>query len=444
MIQELIQTLTPAEAETLRRRIGESATSLNKFIGAVLDEPEITKEQLQKKFKINENTYFKNLSLAKDEIYEVIKQHIKNSYDDLLLPNILYRRGLDVQASKLRLKLESQYDKQSWWSILNELYSIEMMVAYTKCDIPRMEQVRDKALMNADRFHRFIKVDRELIVQMAIIEKGDLKEKDFDKYETNMKSLLKQARETDHHIPVFNALHSLYVFYTKNKIDLKKARETLREIHELIKKYDDRMIPYTVNTTWLNTMGFHIEFATGEPAMTYFKKVEEAIGLHGLLFDSLAVLGFCSHYFWTGDKTNFSKRFDQFNKLPTDKSLLYKKKYLQCLRAYLYDDAKAFNKCLNEFYADNTSREYDDHDLTLRYLDMLILIREKNFSLASDKLEATIKFIRRNFNSHRVSIEKPHWDMLKAAISGKPPKSASTSAVLRINNFLYQELSRMK
>lgn len=442
MIQELIQTLTTQEKETLLQRIKGNSSSLNKFIAAVLDDPEISKEQLQKRFKINENTYFKNLSLAKDEIYDVIKSHIKNSYDDLLLPNVLYRRGLDVQASKLRLKLESQYDKQGWWSILNELYSIDMMVAYTKCDIGRMEQIRDKAVINADRLQKFIRVDREIIVQMAIIEKGDLKEKDFDDYETNMKALLKQARDTDHHIPIFNALHSLYVFYTKSKIDIKKAKVTLHDIHLLIKRYDDRMIPFAINTTWLNTMGFHVEFASGESPTAYFKNVDEAIGMHGLLFDADALLGFCFYYFLTGDRDSFSKRLEQFNGMPTDRSLLYKQKYLQCLRAYMYNDPRAFNQCLNEFYADDTSREYDDHDLTLRYLELLILIRERNFSLASDKLEATIKFIRRNFNSHRVAIEKPHWEMLKTAIQGKGLKPQADSMILRIGKFLYDEVSK--
>lgn len=442
MIQELILTLTPQEKETLRQRIDANGSSLYKFIGAVLDDPELTKEQLQKLFKINENTYFKNLSLAKDEIYDVIKVNMKNSYDDLLLPNILYRRGLEVQASKLRLKLETQFDKQGWWSILNELYSLDMMVAYTKCDIGRMEQIRDKALSNAERLNKFIKVDREVVVQMAIIEKGDLKEKDFDKYESNMRALLKQARETDHHIPIFNALHSLYVLYTKNKIDIQKARDTLSEIHQMIEKYDDRMIPFTINTAWLNTMGFHVEFATGEVPLPYFKKVEDAIGHHGLLYNAEALLGFCSHYFWIGDKIHFERYFEQFLSLPTDRSFQYKLKFLQCLRAYLFEDSRTFNQCLNEFYADDTSREYNNYDLTLRYLDLLMLIRDQNFSLASDKLEATIKFIRRNFTSYRIAIEKQHWEMLKTAILGKPIKSQSANAILRMHKFIHDELRK--
>src|SRR4051812_3976176 len=99
MIQELILTLTSQEKDTLRQKLGSSDSSLYKFINAVLDNPQLTAVQLQKQFKINENTYFKNLSLAKDEIYDVIKHHMRNSYDDMLLTNVLYRRGLDVQAN---------------------------------------------------------------------------------------------------------------------------------------------------------------------------------------------------------------------------------------------------------------------------------------------------------------------------------------------------------
>ncbi|MFM9481537.1 hypothetical protein, partial [Streptomyces scabiei] len=79
------------------------------------------------------------------------------------------RRGLDVQASKLRLKLEAEYESEGWWGVLNELHGLDMMVAYTKCDVPRMKQIKDKAIRNIDRLNSFVKVDREVIVQMAII-----------------------------------------------------------------------------------------------------------------------------------------------------------------------------------------------------------------------------------------------------------------------------------
>ena len=124
-----------------------------------------------------------------------------------------------------------------------------------------------------------------------------------------------------------------------------------------------------------------------------------------------------------------------------DKSFQYKHAYLNCLMAYMNDDAKAFNQYLNEFYSGDTSREYDDYDLTLRYLDLIMLIREKNFSLATDKLEAAIKFARRNFTSYQIAIEKKHWDMLRACIQGKAAKTP-TDNVYRLTTFIYDELTK--
>lgn len=440
MIQELIQTLSPQEKATLIRKASESDSSLFKFIKAVIDDPDVSKELLQERFGINENTYFKNLSLAKDEIYEVIKQHMVNSYDELLLTNVLYRRGLDVHASKLRLKLEAEYDRLGWWSVLNELHSLDMMVAYAKCDIPRLKAVKDKALRNAERHLAYVKVDREVIVQMAIIEKGDLKEKDFDAYAQKMASLLKQARATGHHIPVFNALHSLFVLYTKYKTDLRRASDILSEMLDLITSHGDKMIPFTINAAWLNVLSFHVEYLTRDNPQNYVKKVDEAIGKHGLLYDTEAIIAFCTLYFLSGEKASFNKRLEQFNKMPTERALYYKQAFLLCLRAYMQGDTRAFSQHLNEFYSHDTSREYNDHDLMLRYLELLILIGEEDYALASSKLEAAMKFVRRNFTSYRVEIEKKNWDMLRAAIQGKAVKQPA-GATFRLTPYIYEALA---
>lgn len=441
MIQELIQALSPHEKATLQQRAGESDSSLFRFIQAVIDDPAITRERLQKQFGINENTYFKNLSLAKDEIYEVIKHHMVNSYDELLLTNVLYRRGLDVHASKLRLKLEAEYDRLGWWNVLNELHSLDMMVAYAKCDIPRLQSLRDKALKNAERHLAYVKVDREVIVQMAIIEKGDLKERDFDAYAQKMTTLLRQARQTGHHIPVFNALHSLFVLYTKYKTDLRRASDILSEMLDLITRHGDKMIPFTINAAWLNVLSFHVEYDTRDHPQNYIKKVDEAIGRHGLLYDTEAIIAICTWHFLMGDKAAFNKRLEQFKKMPTERALYYKLAYLLCLRAYMQGDTRAFSQHLNEFYSHDTSREYNDHDLMLRYLELLILIGEQDYALASSKLEAAMKFVRRNFTRRRVDIEKKNWDMIRTAIQGKTVKQPS-GGTFRFTSYIYEALGR--
>lgn len=439
MIHELIQALSSQERATLDQKVSGSDTSLFRFIKAIIDDPAISKEQLQKRFGINENTYFKNISLAKDEIYAVIKQHMVNAYDDLLLTNVLYRRGLDVHASKLRLKLEAEYDRLGWWNVLNELHSLDMLVAYARCDIPRLQALKEKTLLNAERHLAYVRVDREVIVQMAIIEKGDLKERDFDSYAQKMTALLKQARRTGHPIPVFNALHSLFVLYTRYKTDLRRASDILSEMLDLITRHGDMMIPYTINAAWLNLLSFHVEYDTKDNPQNYIKKVDDAIGKHGLLYDTEALIAISTWHFLMGDNVGFGKRLRQFDKIPTERALYYKLAYLLCLRAYMHGDTRAFSQHLNEFYSYDTSREYNDHDLMLRYLELLILLGEHDYALAGSKLEAAMKFVRRNFTSHRVEIEKKNWDMIRCCIQGKGVKPPS-GATFRLTHYIYEAL----
>ena len=127
-------------------------------------------------------------------------------------------------------------------------------------------------------------------------------------------------------------------------------------------------------------------------------------------------------------------------KLPTDKTFHYKIAFLHCLQAYLKNDIAAFNKHRNNFYADSKSRAYNDYDLTVRYLEIILLLRLGESPLADHKLLAAIKFVRRNFTASRIKLEREHWRMFNAAIHGKPGESKQ-QPVFRLTAFISAELS---
>ena len=441
MINELIEALKPEERATLNIRIAENQNQLYRFIDALLQHPNWEQEQIQKHFGINANTYFKNLSLAKDEIYDVIKLHMRNAYDDLLLSNVLYRRGLDVQANKLRRRLEDEYTRHGWWNVLQELYQFEMMVAYTKCDVKWLQKLKQQCFDNMDRLHRFNRVDREVIVHMAIIEKGDMNEKDYAPYAANMNRMLKEAEAVDHPIPVFNALHCFFVLYTQYEVDIDKAKGIVKKMESFLDKYEtEGLIVYARNVALLNTMGFHIDFATGENPDVNFKKVKSALGKHGMLFDSQVWLDFCVYHFFEKNIHEFDASHKQFSSLPLDSSLQYQADYLGCLSAYLHNNRASFYTSLHKFYNVERSRAHLNYDLYVRYLEILVLLKEENFALASDKLEATVKFTRRNFTSYRIEIEKQHWTLLKAVMKTERIKK-QRKKVYRLTDFIIAELS---
>lgn len=438
MIGDLIKKLTEDERQTLRQRIAASNVMIYQFIAAFLDDPDISKEAVEKKFKINSNTYFKNLTLAKDEIYEVIKVHLKNAYDDLLLTNVLYRRGLEAYASKLRLKLEDEYEKQGWWSVLNEVYNVDMMVYYSKCDIDGIRKTKDKILSNLDRLTAYTRVDKEIILQMAIIEKGALKEDEYEAYEAGLEQLLAEALKVDHHIPIFNAMHCYFMLYTKYMVNKEKAEKTVSEIQSFLDRYREHLIPFTKNVATLNMMGFYAAFELDIDPSVFFRDIEEAIGSHGLLYDSQAMMNYCSYYFLRKDITQFDKYYSQFMKLEMDRTFAYKIAYVKALRAYLMNDSRGFYTYQNEFYQMDDSREYDEYNLTLRYLEKMFLLKEGDISLAQDKMDATIKFIRRNMSKARVELEKTNLDIIRSCVRKNGLKPLS-EPVYRLTTLLYDE-----
>lgn len=438
MIQELIEVLTAAERTVLQHRVDTNSTQLYKFIGALLANPAATQAELEEMFSISTNTYYKNITLAKEEIYDVIKQELRNPYDNMLLPNILYKRGLEVQASKLRIKLEEEYETQGWWNILQEFYNLEMIVAYAKCDVEWLEQLKNKAIANIDRLAGFVKVDREIIYLMAVIEKGDLKESQLPALRQKLEELLVDARRINHPIPVFNTLHSLFVIYTKYSIDVAQALEIITQIHDCIDRYAERMIPYAKNVAWLNTLGFHADFVTGTAPEQFVERILPGIKNHSLLFDSQAILNFCTYHFLYRDRQRFEEQFAKFRALPADKSFAYKTAYLSCLQAYLNNNRTEFMQHKHTFYAQDESRAYTDYELTIRYLDILLLATAGEKVLAADMLDATIKFIRRNFTPSRAKIEKQNRDILNSVIHAKPMKN-QPPAIFRLTEFLRQE-----
>ena len=443
MIGDLIKKLNEDERIVLRERIAQSNAGIYQFIDTFLQDPDISKEAVEEKFNISSNTYFKNLTLAKDEIFDIMKSQLKNAWDDLMLTNVLYRRGLEVYASKLRLKLEDEYEKQGWWNVLNEVYNADMLVHYSKCDIDAIRKTKEKIIFNMNRIRDHALVDKEIILQMAIIEKGAIKESEFEAYEMHLSELLTQAQKLGHPTPIFNAMHCYFMLYTKYLVSKEKAEKMVEDISRFIEQQRDNLIPFTKNVAILNMMGFYASFDLDRDPSDFFADVDKAIGAHGLLYDSQALLNYCSYYFVMNDAEQFGQYYDRFMHLEMDRTFAYKVSYVKALKAYLMKDSRAFYHHQNEFYQVHDSREYDECNLTLRYLEKMFLLKEGDISLAQDKMDATTKFIRRNMSKSRVELEKQNLDIIKCMIKQVPLKPLS-HPVYRLTKLLYTEAAGIR
>ena len=317
-----------------------------------------------------------------------------------------------------------------------------MLVAYSKCDIDAITKTKDRTLANLDRLIEYARVDKELILQMAIIEMGALKEEELKAYEKQIGKLFAQAVKVGHHIPIFNALHCYFMLYTKHMIDKDKAEKTVDDIGHFLEQYKENLIPFTQNVATLNRMGFYAAFDLDTDPAVFFRDVERAIGSHGLLYDAQAMMNFCSYHFLLKDKEQFEEYFEKLMQLHMDRSFGYQLAYIKALRAYLQDDSRAFYLHQNEFYQMDDSREYDEYNLILRYLEKMLLLKEGNYSLAQDKMDATVKFIRRNMSKSRIELEKTNLDIIRSRIKKTALKPLS-EPVYRLTTLLHQDAAKL-
>ncbi len=443
MITELIEALTEVERRSLHQRIESQPTQLHQFIAELLRDPHQTSKDLQKRLKLAPNTVFKNLSLAREVIYEIIKQNLSNPYDDLLLPNVLYKRGLGTHASKVRLKLEQQYEEQGWWNVLQDLYGMEMIVAYAACDPDWIESVRDKAAANIERVRALSLVGNDIIALMARVEKGDVKEREVPALHKQLRAALQRAKKIDHPVPIFNALHSMFVLSTRYAIDIAKAKTIIDEIHAMVRHYDARVIPYAQQVAWLNTMGFYAEFDVGITPDEFLSKIESGITNRSLLYDAQALMSMCSTAFLQNDSKRFQDYYTRFEALPHEQSFGYKHAYLGCMKAYMQHDNLAFQAARTAFYTQPVNRAYTDFDLVIRYLEILMLMRAEEWSLTEDKLSATRKFVSRNFSESRVNAEKHNLALLSAVVNRRL-KVPVGNDVFRLSAFLRSECAALR
>ncbi|MFN8277265.1 MAG: hypothetical protein U0T84_07270 [Chitinophagales bacterium] len=440
MLADLIQILTDKERQWLEQRIAENGSQLHQFIGAVLRQPDITKQALEKKFGINENTYFKNVSLARNEIYEAIRLNTITAYNELMLPSVLYKRGLEAESNKLRLKLQQEYDRQGWWTALNELYGYEMAVAYAKCDLKWMREVKEKVAALAPKMADYVVLDKELAIMMVQLEMGQAKDAQLPAIEQEIKRLSVRAAKLAHPVLLFNAHYCELQWFTNLALHPARAAKAAAAIEIFLEQHDASLFPLVRRVALLNLLSYHTQFESGEKPALVLEAVQEGLGKHNLLYDTQVYVNLCSFYLLLGKRTLFEKYKNALLKSTTDRSFGYQLAYVQALHAFQQGDAKQFYQFQNAFYAQGDSREYNNYNLMLRYFELVLLIRERGFDLALDKLEALTKFLKRNFSKARAEAEKIHLQLLRAAIQEQRlPQPKAT--VFRHTLFLWQALT---
>lgn len=436
MLKELLDVLTVTEKELLQTNISISNALPNKILILLLKDINISQQQIEQILQINTNSYFKNVTLAKEIIYEILKKQNNTPYDDIFLVRILIFRGLHTQANKLILKLEEKYLYEKWFGLLDVLYHESFRMAYNSCDIKVLESLNKKVKENLDKYYQYTLLDKQLLLDMARCEKRDIKPKDINAYLQHLEQLYNDCCAFEHHVLEFNALHCLYEIHVNYTSNYKVVFDIIAKIEMLVNanknKMDERIyanmlthvvFPYCIYNINVNPEK-HFDYL-----MTYFKSINH----HFIISEIL--LHFVIYYFTKKDLLKLTEIYLLIKEYSQERTNQYKESFTSCLLSFLSNNHKLFFEDKNRFYSTVDSRDSLQCDLMLRYLEIILLIKDGELLIATDKIDATEKFLKRNFSISRVEEDKNLFLAFRKKIKNIN-QEVITSHTFRFNNFI--------
>jgi hypothetical protein len=438
MITDILHVLTDKEKKELAIQLKDQRTQPFQLIQFAL-QGKTDKDWVIKKMAISESSYFKNVTLARDVLYALIKSTKANQYDEIILIRRLYLRGLEQRALEVYHKLEKEYEAEQLWGPLDILHHEAVRIYYTKCNFKKLKAVNEKAARNIDRYAVYAKLDKQLLLEMTLLEKSEMSPRESALFETRIATLLKQARGLGHHVLIFNALRCSLELYSRFNISIKKAELVVAEMDKLANGPSAKMNAYTRMILFLNAVSFNTTFAVKTLPEKYLKDLFPLSGAYSQI-DMQIIFNYLYYYFVTGNSAKFEIYYKQLLAYHAEVDMEYLKHTANCLRNYLQDDFAAFARCRNEFYNSYNNRAYLEYDLMIRYLELLVMLKERDLSVWEDRIEALGKFVRRNFTASRFEVEKVLIKALKNKSAGRPVKV--TANLYRFHQWIETQLQQ--
>ncbi len=440
MLKEILEILSETEKTSLLSKVEANSSLPNKILVILLKNSNQTQQQIEKKLKINTNSYFKNVTLAKEIVFEIIKTENATPYDDIFLVRTLIFRGLHTQASKLILKLEEKYLFEKWFGLLDVLYHESFRMAYNSCNVKELEKLNIKVKKNLEKYHQYTLLDKQLLLDMAKCEKREVKPNEISSYLVHLEKLYNDCHKFEHHVLEFNALHCLYEVHVNYTNDYKRVLDTISKMELLIATNKEKM-----NERIYANMLTHITFPyciyeiekQPEEYFDYLLDSFRNINHHFIISEIL--LHFTIYYFTKCDYEKLSEMYNHLKEYTAERSNQYKETFAAVLLAFAQKDHKDFHQHKIRFYNTENSRDSLQCDLMIRYLEIILLIKNEDVETGLDKIAATEKFLNRNFSVARANEDKELIQFFRKKIKHKTIRQLPKQ-VFRFNNYLLKEL----
>lgn len=408
-----------ADLHTALEQLYSKEDSLHaKIISDLLKNPEITPQQIKKRYEISEGTLNKTLTLVKDHLWGFNARHITTTFDDIFVLRQMLLHGKIKNALKFYTALKKNFTTTQQWDKLDCLYIEGLRYAQITGDENMAMATSAERKENSFRLHEYTLLYCEIIPEMIRLE--SYKVKKFDpSYAYYIEDLYARAQKCAHHLLIHNTLHIKYLLYSRFKNTPENVFSIVNAIKANAEKHKAAMAPITYAmsiNTYVNFLTIYRHFGSPE---VYTKQLHKVIH-HG---GKMAQVNF---YYSMLEYALFEKKPALVNYwLHELTGIKDDSKFSQCfytiaaLQAYIEKDIPGFQSNFAKFYHDPSHLNFPDHEITLRIIDIIISIEKEQGDHSNAKLQALRVFMGRNLDKERYHDERKLISLLTKINEGK-------------------------
>lgn len=390
----------------LKQSVSQGNSLSDKIIYRILKNNKITRNDMMQRYGIKEATLKKTLTLIKDRLWEMNALYITTPYDDGYVLRKLLLSGKVKTGERYYYSLQKESELRQEWSKLDTLYTEGARIAQITGDDKLAVQISEKRKANAARLYQFTLLYSDIITEMIRLEGYVIRKPDLQAYAARLDELEHRARETEHHVLIHGALHLKYLFYVRYNnvpgIVFSVISEQRRNAIRYRKIMNDMTRALALNN-YVNFLVIYNCFGSPEPYIKELQRVIHAGGEMAVINFYYAMLEYC--LFEEKDEA-LDKWLSQLKQVE-DNSKFYQYRFIiYSIKAFRDDDFQAFNEHVNSFYSSPAHLDFPDLSITLRLLEIIILIVKCKHDLVMARAEALRLYIIRNVNEDRHRDEK--------------------------------------
>ena len=407
---ELLNSLLSMAGEEGITAIKKACSSDNalhsRLIMHIIAHPEAGVDERIKALRTTRNTYNKTSSIAKDIVWEKLKAQVATPFDDIyLLQQLLLRGELDA-GERIYASLEKDLEQRQAWQLLDALYIEGFRLMQIKGDAKKVEIIARKRTANAKRLAAYIALYSDVIVEMVKLEGYKTRRPEDDEYVPLLVSLYDRAKEVGHHVLVHNTLHLLYLYYMRYTGDHAKVWQVVQDMKKNAERHRNAMNVLTrvaVECTYINFLTICVGY--DEPD-NYAKKLLREIDDAGKWMRANLCYAMLEYNVYEGRAKETEQWLKELEAAEDNSKFAQYRYVILAIRNFAAHDFASFRKNFNSFYDNPSHLDFPDVEVTLRLLEIGMLLFEKENKLAEPKLSSLRMYITRNLDEERYAQEK--------------------------------------